>query len=259
MGTVPERMPTAMTKLSRLLLLIGLAWVSVSAQPLRADCRGTAILENANAVLSELAAIPLKKIPPALLRNAQGVAIFPGLIKAAVVVGGRHGRGVLLTRGADGSWSPPVFLTLSGASFGHQLGVEGSDLVLVFRTRSSLDCMKKGKITLGADVMVAAGPIGREVDLSTDVFLKTGIFSYSRSKGLFAGACVEGSVLLIDAAATAAYRHCEQDCVQNGGSTGPGVPPALRLQMKLAELSATPPTPNVMAPFSGAPSVSPHP
>lgn len=247
-------MQTAMNKLSRFLLLVSLAGVFNSGQNLQAACRETAILENANAVLSELAAIPLKRIPPALLRDAQGVAIFPGLIKAALFVGGRHGRGVLLARGPDGSWCPPLFLTLSGASIGHQLGVEGADLVLVFRTRSSLDRMKKGKLTLGADVAIAVGPIGREAELGIDASLKTGILSYSRSKGLFAGACVEGAILLIDSTATAAYLHCEQGCLPNGGPTDPGAPPAsVRLQMKLAELSAIAPAPKVVAPPQAEP------
>jgi lipid-binding SYLF domain-containing protein len=227
-----------MKKVSRLLFLVILTWVFSSGQHLQADCRKTAILERANAALSEVAEMHFNRIMLTLLRNAQGVAIFPGLLKAAVGVGGRHGRGVLLIREADGSWGPPVFVTLSGASAGIQLGVEGSDLVIIFRTRSHLECLKRGKLALGLGNALAVGPIGVDKILATDVCLKTGIFSQSRCKGLFAGWCVEGASLRIDAAANAAYSQYEQGCLPNGGSAGPEIPAALRLQMKLAELSA---------------------
>src|SRR5438552_9391976 len=136
----------------RVALFVASAMVLVATGPVRADCREAAILEDANAVLAELAAIPLKGVPPALLRDAQGVAILPGIVKAGLMVGGRHGRGVLLTREPDGSWGAPVFITLSGASIGHQLGFQMTDLVLIFRTRHGLDRIRKGKLTLGADV-----------------------------------------------------------------------------------------------------------
>lgn len=193
--------------------------------------------------------LPFKML--AQLRKAQGVAIFPGMFKAAAGIGWRHGRGVLLMREADGSWGPPIFLKLSGASAGIQLGVEKTDLVFAFRTRSDLERLKKGKLTLGVDNMLAIGPIGVEHVLATDAGLKTCIISPSSPcKGLYAGWSVEGNLLQIDASATAAYDQYEQNCLpRNGGPmNGAGTPPSLRLQMKLAELSATPPTPHVVAP-----------
>lgn len=226
----PFRLPILLTSLT--LLLTG-------GSSLRADDRETAILENANAVLTELAAIPLKSIPPVLFKEAQGVAILPGMIKAGFVIGGRHGRGVLIAREPDGSWGLPTFVTLSGLSFGHQLGVQSTDLVLIFRTRSSLERMKKGKLTLGADVAVAAGPIGREAELAADVLLQTAVLSYSRSRGLFAGASVEGAALLLDPRGTEAYYLSEaRRCT--ACPPGPGgivETPAMRLQRNLALLS----------------------
>jgi lipid-binding SYLF domain-containing protein len=244
-----------MTKIGRLFLLVGLSGLLDSGSSLRAQSREIAILERANTALSEMEAMPFKWLPYhrltwAQLRKAQGVAIFPGMFKAAVGIGGRHGRGVLLIREADGSWGPPMFLKLSGASAGIQLGIERTDLVLVFRTRSDLERLKKGKLTLGVDNVLAVGSFGVEHVLGTDAHLRTCILSpASPSKGLYAGWSVEGNILRIDADATAAYGQYEQNCLRNSGPMGAGVPsPSLRLQMKLAELSATLPTHQGFAP-----------
>jgi lipid-binding SYLF domain-containing protein len=243
-------------KINRFLLLLGLAWLLDPGSSLQADCGEAVLLEKANVAFCQLMARPrfLRPCLPSLLRNAQGVAIFPCSIMAAVGVGGQHGRGVLLIRGADGSWGPPVFLTLSLASAGIQLGVEETDLVLIFRTRRSLEHMNKGKLILGVGGTLAVGSIGCEKIIGADVCLQTAIFSNSHSNGLFIGNRVAGVFLRIDAAATAAY---EQDCLHNGGPTGPGASPSLRLQMKLAEFSA--PAPYAAAPSGAAPPPSPQP
>jgi SH3 domain-containing YSC84-like protein 1 len=259
-------MSNTMTKISRLFLLVSLAWLLDFGTTLRAGGRELAILERANTALSKVEAMPLNWLPfhrvmLAQLRKAQGVAIFPGMFKAAAGIGGRHGRGVLLIREADGSWGPPLFLKLSGASAGIQVGVERTDLVLAFRTRSDLERLKKGKLTLGVDNMLAVGSFGVEHVLGTDAGLKTCILSPSSpSKGLYAGWSVEGNVLRIDAAATAAYDQYQQNCLQNGDPMGARVPPpSLRLQMKLAELSAPLPTQNVFAPSRCDPPLPPQP
>jgi len=142
-----------------------------------------------------------------------------------------------------------VFITLSGASFGHQIGVQATDLVLIFRTWGALDHMKKGKLTLGADVSVAAGPIGREAEVGFDARLKTGVLSYSRTRGLFAGASVEGGALLMNPAATQAYYRSVQGGHPDGQTerVAPGIPASVRLQMELTRLSAAPP-PAVIVP-----------
>jgi lipid-binding SYLF domain-containing protein len=248
-------MVNIMVRFSRLVFLVSLAWLLGSGTSLRAQGHEIDILERANTALSEVETMLITRLPInpfmlAQLRKAKGVAIFPGMFKAAVGIGGRHGRGVLLVREADGSWGPPLFLKMSGASAGIQLGIERTDLVLALRTRSDLERLKQGKLTLGVDNMLAVGPWGVEHFLNTDAGLKTCIISPSSpSRGLYAGWSVEGNVLQIDAAATAAYEQYEQNCLRNSGPMGAGKPsPSARLQMKLAEISATPPTHHDFAP-----------
>lgn len=250
-----------MMKVTHLLLLVSLAWLLDSGASLRAEGREIAILNRANTALSEVEAMHFNRLMLAQLRKAQGVAIFPGMFKAAVGIGGRHGRGVLLIREADGSWGPPLFLKLSGASVGIQLGIDRTDLVLTFRTRSDLERLKMGKLTLGVDNMLAVGSFGVEHVYGTDASLKTCILSNSSpSSGLYAGWSLEGNVLQIDAAATAAYEQYEQNCLRNSGPIGAGaLSPALRLQMRMAELSATPPTSHVITPPPSDPPFSPQP
>jgi SH3 domain-containing YSC84-like protein 1 len=244
-----------MTKGS-LLFLIGVAWLLESGAALRAQGREIAILERAHAALNEAETrlihwAPYNPFMLAQLRKAEGIAIFPGMFKAAAGIGGRHGRGVLLVREADGSWGPPVFVELSGASVGIQLGIGRTDLVLALRTRSNPEQLKQGKLTLGVDNMLAVGPIGVEHVLAADTRLKACIVSPSSpSRGLYAGWSVEGNRLKIDAAATAAYQQYEQNRMQQGGPMGSGTPsPSLRLQMRLAELSAAPPAPHLIEPY----------
>lgn len=164
-------------------------------------------LRSADDVLADFAAIPLKGIPPAILAEARGVVIFPRLVKAGFLFGGRGGHGVVLTRGDDGAWAGPTFVNLLGASFGFQAGIESADVVLVCRTRESLDRLVsgKGKITLGADVAVAAGPVGRQAEAGTDATLSAEIYSYSRSRGLFAGVALNGAAIWYDKKANAEY------------------------------------------------------
>ncbi len=164
----------------------------------RAERKEIAKVEDATAVLREISAIPEKNIPPALLRNAGGIAIIPGVIKAGFILGGRYGTGVLLVRDEQGRWSNPSFISLTGGSIGWQVGVESIDIVLVFKSGRSIDRIVHGKFTLGADASVAAGPVGRQASAATDVQLKSEIYSYSRSRGLFAGLALEGAALQID-------------------------------------------------------------
>lgn len=165
-------------------------------------------LTDASTVLDELAAIPLKGIPPALLKDAHGVAIIPRVIKAGFVVAGRGGHGVVLTKDANGVWGEPTFLNFGGGSVGFQVGVSATDVVLVFRDKKSLDRLLEGKakFKLGGDAAVAAGPVGRTLEGATDGKLQAAIYSYSRSKGLFAGVSVEGAILHADAGDTERVR-----------------------------------------------------
>jgi lipid-binding SYLF domain-containing protein len=222
------------------LVLVSLAWLLDSGASLRAQEREIAILERANTALTEVEAMPRTRLMQAQFRKAQAIAIFPGMFKAAAGLGRRHGRGVLLIREADGSWGPHVFAKLSGTSAGIQLGIDRTDLVLAFRTRSDLEQLKTGKLTLGVENMLAVGSFGVEHVLCTDAGLKTCILSPSSpSRGLYAGWSVEGNRFQIDAAATAAYEQYEQNYVQNIGPMGTGTPsPSVRLRLRLAEFSA---------------------
>jgi lipid-binding SYLF domain-containing protein len=170
-------------------------------------------LEHSVEVLGELAAIPLKGIPPKLLADAQGVAIIPRVIKAGFLVGGRGGHGIVIARDKDGNWGDPVFVNLGGASVGFQAGVESTDVVLVFRDRKSLDRLLegKGKVTLGADAAIAAGPVGRMAAAATDAKLDAEILSYSRSRGVFAGVSFDGAVINPDAKSNAMFARSAGD------------------------------------------------
>ncbi|RPJ85651.1 MAG: hypothetical protein EHM18_09845 [Acidobacteria bacterium] len=150
-------------------------------------------------VLREITQAPDKSIPTELLEEAKGIAVIPNVIKGAFIVGGRWGEGMMLGRGADGSWnSNPSFIEISGASIGFQAGVESTDLVLVFTSKDSIDALLDGKLKLGGEAAVAAGPVGRQAGVSTDIKASGPIYSYSRNKGVFAGVSLDGAVISID-------------------------------------------------------------
>jgi len=154
--------------------------------------------ENAISVLSEIQSSPDSSIPNKLLDRCYAIAVIPEVVKAGFVVGGRRGKGLVSVRSADGTWSHPSYITMTGGSVGFQAGVQSSDIVLVFRTKRGVDNLINGKFTLGADASAAAGPVGRQASAATDVALKAEILSYSRSRGLFAGVSLDGSALTID-------------------------------------------------------------
>jgi lipid-binding SYLF domain-containing protein len=154
-------------------------------------------IHAATEVLQEITGIP-EGISPDLLANAYGIVIIPGTIKLGFFFGGRYGSGIAMMRNENGSWSNPSFLYLAGGSFGLQFGALSSDIILVFKTRKSIMGLTKGNFTLGADAAVAAGPVGRRAEASTDWQLKAEIYSYARSRGFFAGISLDGSVLAID-------------------------------------------------------------
>nr|WP_225540872.1 lipid-binding SYLF domain-containing protein [Xanthomonas sp. XNM01] len=161
---------------------------------------------NALRVLNEIQRIPEQSIPDKLLDEGRAIIVIPDTIKAGLVIGGRRGHGLLSVKTPDGTWSNPVFVKLTGGSIGFQVGVQSSDVVLVFRNDRSLDSIVNGKFTLGADAAVAAGPVGRNAAAATDGQFKAEIWSWSRARGLFAGVALDGAVLQIDDAANmAAY------------------------------------------------------
>lgn len=181
-------------------LVLALAASGAHAQAAREE----GVLLQAAQVLEELQGTPEKGIPDRLLQRAYGIAVFPGLLKAAFFFGGRHGDGVFIERDKEGHFTSPFFVSINGASFGLQFGGEKDDIVLVFTTRNGVEGVTGGKLTLGADASVAAGPVGRDASANTDFSLAE-VYSYSRAKGLYAGIAVDGSVLNVDGGSNAAF------------------------------------------------------
>jgi lipid-binding SYLF domain-containing protein len=154
--------------------------------------------ENSIRVLKEIMMAPDSSIPKDLLQKAHAIAVIPDVVKAGLVVGGRHGDGLISVKTRDGTWSNPSFIGLTGGSIGFQAGVSSTDVILVFRTQRGVDSIVHGKFTLGADASAAAGPVGRSATASTDAQLHAEIYSYSRARGLFAGASLDGTAITID-------------------------------------------------------------
>lgn len=154
--------------------------------------------QDAVRVLNEVMQMPESALPSHMLRDAHAIAVIPDVVKAGLVIGGRHGKGLISVKTPEGVWSNPVFIKITGGSVGWQAGVQATDVILVFRTERGLDTLVNGKFTMGADASVAAGPVGRNASAATDGNLKAEIYSYSRSRGLFAGVALDGSVIRID-------------------------------------------------------------
>jgi lipid-binding SYLF domain-containing protein len=181
----------------RRLLLIGMV-VLLPSMAAHAEDPPLVRAKNAVSVLNEIMQAPDQAIPRDLLRDAKAVAVIPAMLKVGFIFGGRRGEGLISVKSPDGTWSNPSFITMTGGSVGFQAGVSSTDVVLVFRTQHGVDSIVRGKFTLGADASAAAGPVGRSANASTDEQLKAEIYSYSRSRGLFAGVALDGSVLRID-------------------------------------------------------------
>ena len=149
--------------------------------------------------LDEIMAAADKSVPRSIMEKAEGIAVFPSLLKGGLGVGGQHGRGILSVRDKkNGGWSSPAFLTINGGSIGAQIGVQAIDLVLVINNQRGLEQLVKNQFKVGADASVAAGPVGRDASASTDIQMRAQILSYSRSRGLFAGVTLNGSTIRQD-------------------------------------------------------------
>ena len=149
-------------------------------------------------VLTEIMNIPENSIPEGLMARAHGIAVIPHVVKGAFGIGGQWGKGLMSQRREDGSWSSPAYIEIGGGSFGLQIGVQASDIVLVFTDENGIKGILKGKFKLGADASATAGPVGRNAEVGTDVLLRSAVFAYSRSRGLFAGISLDGSVIGMD-------------------------------------------------------------
>lgn len=182
--------------------MLGLFFVLISATT--DDTKETERVHAASNVLRDFGKLH-ETIPHNLLLECEGVVIIPKLINAGLIVGGKRGRGVAMVKMEDGKWSDPVFVTMTGGSIGAQIGVQSVDLVLVFRHKGVLAKVKNGDFTVGGDASAAAGPLGRSTSANTDYKLDAEIYSYSRSRGLFAGISINGSNLAIDKTANANF------------------------------------------------------
>ena len=174
------------------------------ANTAQAGAREEGRLLTATEVLQEVKAMPDVKLPDKLLAHAYGIAVIPDVTKVAFIFGGRHGNGVLSVRDKLTSpWSNPVFVSLTGGSWGFQAGAQSSDIILVFTTKTGIEGIAGGKLTLGADASVATGPVGRQGSAATDMNFNAEIYSYARTRGLFGGVALDGSVIAINRSANA--------------------------------------------------------
>jgi lipid-binding SYLF domain-containing protein len=178
-------------------ILGALAAAGLLSLPAHAASREEATIDQALVVLRELQAIPDTRIPDLLLSRAEGIIILPANVKVGLIFGARFGNGVMLVRNPDRSWSNPVFVSTGGGSWGFQAGGQVSDIVLVLTTRDSVEGITDGKLTLGADASVAAGPVGRTAMAGTSVTFDAEVYAYSKSQGLFAGVSLEGNGIFI--------------------------------------------------------------
>jgi lipid-binding SYLF domain-containing protein len=223
-------------------IVVGLAVLAIAtSRSMAGGARDLKTVESATEVIRNLSNIPLRCIPPALMQDAKAVAIIPNVVKAGLVFDHRSGHGLVMIRQPNGTWSEPIFVEIEGNGIGLEAGIESTDLVLVFRTVASLDHMLKGKLTLGTDAAVAAGPVGRDVETDHERWGKVDVFSYSRSRGLFAGLSLTGSRLFIDHKANEAFygiRGCRPEDISTGRFTA--VPAVETLKLELMRISAPP-------------------
>lgn len=179
--------------------------MAFAATHVYAQAREQGRLLMATEVLEEIRASRDQFIPERLLERAYGIVVVPSVTKVAFIAGGRWGKGVMVVRDRNGNFTNPVFVNLAGASFGWQWGGQSTDIVLVFTTQAGVEGITDGKLTLGADASVAAGPVGRSASAATDQNFAAEVYSYSRSRGLFAGIALDGTSLSVDSRANAAY------------------------------------------------------
>jgi lipid-binding SYLF domain-containing protein len=183
--------------------------------------------------LTELTNIPANAIPQYLLDRAEAIVVIPSLVRGGFIVGGKHGKGVISVRtrtGGASTWSHPAFVNLSGGSIGWQIGAEAVDMVLLVMNKEGVDKLLEDKLTLGGNLSVAAGPVGRSADAATNVRLDAQILAYSRAKGLFAGATFEGAALHANDSANKAFygRELKLRDILYGEAPTTSAPPIMR-------------------------------
>ncbi|MGN6539764.1 MAG: lipid-binding SYLF domain-containing protein [Ginsengibacter sp.] len=187
------------------LLILSFAFTTAKSQDKQDDK-----IEAATKVLKDFSEMK-ESIPQELLKVTQGIIVVPKLINAGFVLAGKRGKGIAMVKLEDGTWSDPVFVTITGGSVGFQAGIQSVDLVLIFKNRETLQDIGKGSFTLGGDISVTAGPVGRNSTASTDYKMEAEVYSYSRSKGLFAGISLSGSAISVDTKANEAFYGKDED------------------------------------------------
>ncbi len=180
-----------------MLIVLIIASFSIAATEPSEKSDQTKRVEGATAVLKELSGMS-EGPPRSLLEKAAGVVVIPGMLKAGLGIGGQHGSGLLSIKNPDGSWTEPVFVKMTGGSIGFQIGASSTDLVLFFMREKNIRDVLNGEFTLGGSATVAAGPVGRSGSADTSAKLDAEIYSYSRSRGAFAGVSLDGSKLYVD-------------------------------------------------------------
>ena len=201
-------------------------------------------------VIDQLLRIPEQSIPPSLLSRAYAIAVVPNVVKVGFGVGARRGKGVIVVRQDDNSWSNPAFVALTGGSLGWQIGAQSTDVILVFKTRKGVDGISNGKLTLGADASVAAGPVGRATGVATDLAMQAEVVSYSRSRGLFAGVSFEGSGVTMDRKANAAFYGRADMTPEKVFASSPNIAPDIAndfIQLLTRQTSRLPTQPGMQA------------
>jgi len=237
------------------LVVIGILLAIPAAAATREERR----VADAADVLDQLLRIPEKNIPPALLSRAYAVAVIPNVVKVGFGIGARHGRGIIVVRQDDSSWSNPAFIAMTGGSVGWQVGAQSTDVILVFRTRKGVENIANGKLTLGADASVAAGPVGRHTSVATDIQFQAEVVSYSRSRGLFAGVAFEGAGVTMDRKANASFYGSTSMTPEKIFVSSPNIAPDIAndfVQILTAQTARLPTKPGMRAGTTSAPRTS---
>ncbi len=233
-------------RLSGLLVLVLLFSMSDASAASREEKR----VADASDVIDQILRIPEQSIPPSLLSRAYAVAVIPNVVKVGLGVGARRGKGILVVRQDDNTWSNPAFITLTAGSVGWQIGAQSTDVILVFKTRKGVDGIANGKLTLGADASIAAGPVGRNAGLATDLAMQAEVVSYSRSRGLFAGVALEGAGVTMDRKANAAFYSSPGMTPEKVFASSPNVAPNVAnefVQLLTRQTSRLPTQPGMQA------------
>jgi len=233
-------------------MLLMLVSAQARGQLFGAPSNPNQIVVDSTNVLSQSVAMP-SGLPQSMLPSAQGIVIVPNMVRGAFVIGAQFGRGVLLTRGPGGAWQPPRMITITGGSLGYQVGVQSTDLILIFRTPQSVANLLRGTLKVGVDASAAAGPVGRQASAATDLPLQAEILSYSRARGAFLGVSIDGSVVSMDTATDAMY-------YQPPGTIPPSATQLVQLLTTLASggaIAVAPPTQPMVAVVPNGPPGAP--